>query len=72
MDHSLLKNLLEHEFYLRNKAKLRASLFDDTMLEVYEAITSSHDKFGIDIRLKTLLAAYLVQNLYQTPLRQML
>ena len=56
MDHSLLKNLLEHEFYLRNKAKLRASLFDDTMLEVYEAITSSHDKFGIDITAVELFA----------------
>ena len=49
MDHSLLKNLLDHEFYIKNKAKLRASLFDDTVLEVYEAITASHEKFEIDL-----------------------
>ena len=35
MDKSLLKNCLKYEFYEQNKTKLRASLFEDTLKEVY-------------------------------------
>jgi len=49
MTHSLLKNLLRNDFYLENKAKLRSSLFDDTVKEVYDTLVTSHDKFEKDI-----------------------
>ena len=49
MDQSLLKSCLNHSFYEENKAKLRASLFDETMKDVFETIVSMHDKFEKDI-----------------------
>lgn len=49
MDKSLLKNCLKYDFYEQNKTKLRASLFEDTLKEVYETIISSHEKFAQDI-----------------------
>ena len=49
MDQSLLKSCLNHSFYEENKAKLRASLFDETMKDVFETIVSMHNKFEKDI-----------------------
>lgn len=49
MDQSLLKSCLNNSFYNENKAKLRASLFDETMKDVFETIVSMHDKFEKDI-----------------------
>jgi len=49
MDNSLLKNCLKFDFFEQNKAKLRASLFEDELKEVYETITASHEKFAQDI-----------------------
>lgn len=49
MDQSLLKSCLSNSFYSENKAKLRPSLFDDTLKEVYTTIVSMHDTFDKDI-----------------------
>ena len=49
MDHSLLKNCLNHDFFEQNKSKLRASLFEDNLKELYETIIASHEKFSQDI-----------------------
>ena len=49
MDQSLLKSCLSNSFYSENKAKLRPSLFDDTLKEVYTTIVSMHDTFDKDL-----------------------
>lgn len=49
MHQSLLKNCLKYDFYEDNKAKLRASLFEDSLKEVYDTIIASHEKFAQDI-----------------------
>ena len=49
MDQSLLKSCLSNSFYSENKAKLRPSLFDDTLKEVYTTIVSMHDAFDKDL-----------------------
>lgn len=62
MDQSLLKSCLNHSFYNENKAKLRASLFDETMKDVFETIISMHDKFEKDITALELFAYWKSKN----------
>ena len=50
MDQSLLKSCLENEFYNDNKAKLRSSLFDETVKEIFDTIVFMHEKFSRDIK----------------------
>lgn len=49
MNHSLLKSCLATEFYAHNKSKLRSSLFDDSVKEVFDALVESHEKFDTDV-----------------------
>jgi len=49
MDQSLLKSCLSYEFYNSNKAKLRPTLFDDSLKDIYKTLVSMHDKFEQDI-----------------------
>ena len=62
MDQSLLKTCLNNEFYNDNKAKLRADIFEDTTKEIYETITSMHDKFEADISSADLFSFWKSQN----------
>lgn len=62
MDQSLLKTCLNNEFYNDNKAKLRADIFEDTTKEIYETITSMHDKFEADISSADLFTFWKSQN----------
>jgi replicative DNA helicase len=49
MDTNILKSLLSHEFYLANKPRIRASLFEDEIEELYEVIREAHDKYTHDL-----------------------
>lgn len=62
MDQSLLKNCLSSSFYKDNKAKLRPSLFDESLREVYQTISSMHDKFDKDIKPLELFAYWKANN----------
>ena len=48
-DHSLLKNCLNHSFFEDNKSKLRPSLFDDSLKDIYSTLEEAHSKFAKDI-----------------------
>ena len=49
MDQSIIKSCLSNEFYISNKSKLRSSIFDDTLKDVYETIVQMHETFETDI-----------------------
>lgn len=49
LEHSLLKNCLNNEFYEANRSKLRPELFNETLKEIYTSIVEMHDKFAKDI-----------------------
>lgn len=49
MNHSILKNCLNNEFFEANKEKLRAELFEDQLKELFTIITELHDKFDKDV-----------------------
>lgn len=49
MDTNILKSLLSHEFYLANKPRIRASLFEDEIEDIYEVIRDAHDKYTHDL-----------------------
>lgn len=49
MNHSILKNCLSNEFFESNKAKLRASLFEDQLKDLFTTIIELHEKFNKDI-----------------------
>lgn len=49
MNHSILKNCLSNEFFEANKAKLRASLFEDQLKDLFTTIIELHEKFNKDI-----------------------
>jgi|TARA_R110000851_G_scaffold100413_1_gene215980 replicative DNA helicase len=49
MDQSLLKSCLSYDFYNSNKAKLRPTLFDDSLKDIYKTLVLMHDKFQQDI-----------------------
>lgn len=49
MDTNILKSLLSHEFYLANKSRIRASLFEDEIEDIYEVIRDAHDKYTHDL-----------------------
>ena len=62
MNQSLLKSLLSTEFYNENKAKLRSSIFDEAVKDVYETIISMHEKFSKDISALELFAFWKAKN----------
>jgi len=62
MDQSLLKSCLCNSFYNLNKAKLRPSLFEESLKEVFQTIVSMHDKFGKDITPIELFAYWKANN----------
>ena len=49
MNHSILKNCLNNEFFEANKEKLRAELFEDQLKELFNTITELQEKFNKDI-----------------------
>lgn len=49
MEHSLLKNCLNNEFFEENRAKLRPELFDETLGEIYSCISKMHEQFDTNI-----------------------
>jgi KaiC/GvpD/RAD55 family RecA-like ATPase len=49
MDTNILKSLLSHEFYLANKPRIRASLFEDEIEDLYEVIHDAHEKYTHDL-----------------------
>jgi replicative DNA helicase len=49
MDTNILKSLLSHEFYLANKSRIRASLFEDEIEDLYEVIRDAHEKYTHDL-----------------------
>jgi len=49
MDQSIIKSCLSNEFYISNKSKLRSSIFDETLKDVYETIVQMHETFETDI-----------------------
>lgn len=62
MNQSLLKSLLSTEFYNENKAKLRSSIFDEAVKDVYETIILMHEKFSKDISALELFAFWKAKN----------
>ena len=62
LEHSLLKNCLNNEFYEANRSKLRPELFNETLKEIYTSIVEMHDKFAKDITSLDLFAYLLRYN----------
>ena len=62
MSQSLIKSCLSNEFYNLNKAKLRPSIFDDTVKDIFETIVKMHDKFEKDISALDLFSFWKAQN----------
>lgn len=62
MEHQLLKQLLDIEFYTNHKDKLNKSLFEDEILDLYEVIVDAHDKYGADLTTAELEALWLDAN----------
>lgn len=62
IDQSLIKSCLDNDFYNQNKAKLRPSIFDDAVKDIYETIVTMHDKFNKDISSLELFAFWKAQN----------
>lgn len=45
LNHSILKNCLDHSFFEANKEKLRAELFEDQLKDLFTTISELHEKF---------------------------
>jgi replicative DNA helicase len=58
MDTQILKQLLNRNFYLTNKDKLSRKLFDDDILELYDVLTKSHDRYENDLTTQELFALW--------------
>ena len=67
LEHSLLKNCLNNEFYEANKSKLRPDLFNETLKEIYTSIVEMHDKFEKDITSLDLFAYWKSNHPVWTP-----
>lgn len=61
-DQSLIKSCLCNDFFNKNKAKLRPSIFDDSVRDIYETIEKMHEKFEGDISSLELFAFWKAQN----------
>jgi len=62
LDTRLMKSLLSHEFYESNKSRLRSTLFEDEIRDLYETIVEAHEKYGHDLSEDDLLTIWKVQN----------
>ena len=49
MDHSIIKSLLRKDFYEQNQTRLKASLFEDEVRDLYNVITEAHDRYDHDL-----------------------
>lgn len=52
MDNSIIKTLLNHQFYLDNKHKLSKKLFSDEIEELYELVVDAHSTYKHDLSSK--------------------
>ena len=62
IDQSLIKSCLCTDFFNKNKAKLRPSIFDDAVQDIYLTIETMHDKFEADISSADLFSFWKSQN----------
>lgn len=67
MKPELLKLLMQRDFYLTNKHKVKDSMFDDTDLKpIYRTIIDAHEQFDTDLTPTDVLALYESSNPAET------
>ena len=62
LDTSILKSLLNHEFYEQNKGKLNRKLFADEIRSLYTVLIGAHETFQHDLTSKELLKIWETEN----------
>lgn len=62
MDIQILKSLLSNEFFTTNKTRIRASLFEDEIQELYEVIRDAHEKYTHDLTEDEIFALWKKEN----------
>lgn len=58
MDAHILKSLLQHQFFIDNKTRVRASLFEDELEDLFEVIAEAHEKYTHDLTETEVLALW--------------
>jgi len=62
LDTSILKSLLNYEFYEQNKGKLNRKLFADEIRSLYTVLIGAHETFQQDLTSKELLKIWETEN----------
>lgn len=62
MQTSLLKSLLESEFFEANRGKVKKSMFDDTYGKIYQMIAEAHAKYSHDLTPSDIMALWRAYN----------
>lgn len=62
LDTSFLKSLLSYDFYEKNKEKLSKQLFEEDIRDLYQVITSAHDKYEHDLSTDELMSLWSLHN----------
>ena len=62
LDTSILKSLLNYEFYEQNKGKLNRKLFADEIRSLYTVLIGAHETFQHDLTSKELLKIWETEN----------
>ena len=62
LDTSVLKSLLQSEFFEQNREKLSRQLFSDDIRELYEVIVSAQDQYNHDLNEHELLTLWKLKN----------
>lgn len=62
MDTLVLKKILDYDFFIDQKANLKASLFQGNYKNLYNCIVDAHDKFSSNLSTTDLFAVWLQSN----------
>lgn len=62
MDIQTLKSLLSHAFFIEHKTRIRASLFEDEIKDLYEVIRDAHEKYTHDLTEDEVFALWKKEN----------
>jgi replicative DNA helicase len=62
MDTQILKSLLSNEFFITHKTRIRASLFEDEIQDLFKVISQAHEKYTHDLTEDEILALWKKDN----------
>lgn len=62
MDTTILKKILNHDFYEANKDRLTDKLFEKEARDAYETIAASHEQYGKDLTIAEVTSIYQADN----------